>query len=444
MKSLATFRLGVLLSVLAVFVGLFISSPSFAQSVTTTSGVILRDANLRSGPGTNYGIAGSAKQGQTITITNQTAAGDWYQLSTGQWIAAFLVRTTAPVVATPEGTPAQVTQIVDGDTIDVTLNGVPYRVRYILIDTPERGAPFYDEATEANRKLVGGQTIYLVKDVNETDRYGRLLRYVYLADGRFVNAELVRQGFAQLATFPPDVAKETEIRAAQAEAVATGRGLWATEPPPAAPMGATANRNANLRSGPGTTFSVAGSVQAGQILNIIGKNQASDWLQLSDGKWIASFLVNNAPSGLPTVGETTTQPLQSPVQPAEQSTQTPIPAQPTPVPAPSGAAKVIIQSIYYDGQVYRVESDEYAVIANVGTSAINIGGWRLNAGDPGQDFRFPSIDLGPGQSVRVYTNEYHSESGGYSFGSGKAIWNNKGDCGFLFDGGGNQVSDWCY
>lgn len=84
------------------------------------------------------------------------------------------------------------------------------------------------------------------------------------------------------------------------------------------------------------------------------------------------------------------------------------------------------------------------MIANVGTAPINLSGWRLNAGDPGQDFRFPSFDLAPGQSVRVYTNEYHQESGGFSFGSGKAIWNNKGDCGFLFDAGGNQVADWCY
>lgn len=84
------------------------------------------------------------------------------------------------------------------------------------------------------------------------------------------------------------------------------------------------------------------------------------------------------------------------------------------------------------------------MIANVGTAPINIGGWVLNAGDPGQDFRFPGFDLAPGQSVRVYTNEHHQESGGFSFGSGKAIWNNGGDCGYLFDAGGNQVSDWCY
>jgi micrococcal nuclease len=68
--------------------------------------------------------------------------------------------------------------------------------------------------------------VTLAKDVSETDRFGRLLRYVYLPDGVFVNAELVRQGYAQLATFPPDVAREAEIRAAQQEAITAGRGIW--------------------------------------------------------------------------------------------------------------------------------------------------------------------------------------------------------------------------
>ncbi len=121
---------------------------------------------------------------------------------------------------------AAVTRIIDGDTIEVEINGQTYRLRYIGMDTPERGDPFFDEATEANRQLVEGQTVTLVKDVSETDRYGRLLRYVYLADGTFVNAELVKQGFALVATFPPDVAHQSEFTALQEEARNTGAGLW--------------------------------------------------------------------------------------------------------------------------------------------------------------------------------------------------------------------------
>ncbi len=307
--------------------------PSTLLAQSTTTGVVSLNANLRSGPGTTYSVAGSATQGQIVTITNRTPAGDWYQLDTGVWIAAFLVNVSAAQPAAPAGTAAQVTQIIDGDTIDVTISGVPYRVRYILIDTPERGAPFYDESTEVNRQLVQDKTVTLVKDVNETDRYSRLLRYVYLADGTFVNAELVRQGFAQVATFPPDVAKEAEIRAAQQEAVAAGRGLWAGETTNAAPAGATANRSANLRGGPGTNYPVAGSVQAGQALNLVAQTGAGDWYKLADGKWIAAFLVSNAPTGLAVEGAPVVQQAQ-PAAP-EAPTATPVQAPPTPTPAPA-------------------------------------------------------------------------------------------------------------
>jgi hypothetical protein len=75
---------------------------------------------------------------------------------------------------------------------------------------------------------------------------------------------------------------------------------------------------------------------------------------------------------------------------------------------------------------------------------VGLASWRLNAGDPGQDFWFPDFLLQPDQECRVYTNEYHSESCGFSFGSGQAIWNNKGDCGHLYDSAGAEVSTYCY
>lgn len=85
-----------------------------------------------------------------------------------------------------------------------------------------------------------------------------------------------------------------------------------------------------------------------------------------------------------------------------------------------------ISYIFYDGVVKRVESDEYAEITNEGGAAVNLAGWRLNAGAPGQDFRFPEFVLGPGQLWRVYTNEYHPESCGFSFGSGQPMWSGPG------------------
>ena len=127
----------------------------------------------------------------------------------------------------PEGETAVVRNVIDGDTIDVDLDGQEYRLRYIGVDTPERDEPYYQEAAEANRQLVDGQAVILVKDVSETDRYGRLLRYVYLTDGTFVNAELLRQGMARLVTFPPDVAQQAYFSQLQEEARTANLGLWA-------------------------------------------------------------------------------------------------------------------------------------------------------------------------------------------------------------------------
>lgn len=141
------------------------------------------------------------------------------------------IPTQPPVVGNnPNETYATVVDVVDGDTIKVNLNGQVYSVRYIGMDTPEmtfgKNEPFAHEAYEFNKSLVQGKQVLLVRDVSETDRYGRLLRYVYV-DGVFVNAELVRQGFASAATFPPDVAHQAEFTALMREARENKRGMWA-------------------------------------------------------------------------------------------------------------------------------------------------------------------------------------------------------------------------
>ncbi|GAI05932.1 unnamed protein product [marine sediment metagenome] len=96
----------------------------------------------------------------------------------------------------------------------------------------------------------------------------------------------------------------------------------------------------------------------------------------------------------------------------------------------------------YDGVVPTVESDEYVEITNLGTAPVNLQGWRLIDADEGYpEFLFPSYVLEPGKSIRVYTNEIHPEYGGFSFGYGKAIWNNTDpDVAVLYDSQGNEVS----
>jgi len=115
---------------------------------------------------------------------------------------------------------------------------------------------------------------------------------------------------------------------------------------------------------------------------------------------------------------------------------------PTATPTPS-MPKVAISYIFYDGTVALFESDEYAQITNNGSAPVNLKGWRLNAGESVQNFWFPDFVIEPGQSCLVYTNEYHPESCGFSFGSA-AIWDNKGDCGYLYDAAETIVSKYCY
>ncbi len=105
-------------------------------------------------------------------------------------------------------------------------------------------------------------------------------------------------------------------------------------------------------------------------------------------------------------------------------------------------SNVQITDIFYDGLVYRTESDEYVEITNLGNEPQNLAGWVLKDISEGYpSFTFPSYVLAPGQSIRVYTNEIHPEYGGFSFGYGKAIWNNSDpDTAVLYNAQGQEVS----
>ncbi len=124
---------------------------------------------------------------------------------------------------------AYVIRVIDGDTIEL-IGG--RRVRYIGINTPETVDPrkpvecFGKEASNENKILVDRKSVRLEKDASETDRYGRLLRYVYV-DNIMVNDYLVRQGFGHSYSYPPDVKYQNQFLQAQQEAEKNNRGLWA-------------------------------------------------------------------------------------------------------------------------------------------------------------------------------------------------------------------------
>jgi micrococcal nuclease len=127
----------------------------------------------------------------------------------------------------------RVARVVDGDTVQVTLDGRRERVRYIGVDTPESVKPgtpvqcYAHRAGAFNSRLVAGERVRLVTDAERRDRYGRLLAYVYRErDGLFVNAELVRRGYARTLTIPPNVAHAAQFRKLTSAARRAGRGLW--------------------------------------------------------------------------------------------------------------------------------------------------------------------------------------------------------------------------
>ncbi|HSX48202.1 MAG TPA: thermonuclease family protein [Candidatus Nanoarchaeia archaeon] len=127
-----------------------------------------------------------------------------------------------------------VKQVVDGDTIEVDSNGKTETVRLIGMDTPETKDPrkpvqcFGETAHQKTESLVGGKSVRLEADPLDSDRdkYHRLLRYVYLPDGTFVNMELVKQGYAFAYTIFPN-SKLEGFKAAELQAREQNLGLWA-------------------------------------------------------------------------------------------------------------------------------------------------------------------------------------------------------------------------
>src|SRR3972149_7840271 len=115
-----------------------------------------------------------------------------------------------------------VKEVVDGDTI-ILLDGS--RVRLIGINTPEYGMYFFEEAREVLEAIVLGREVILEKDITDKDKYGRLLKYVYTGD-LFVNLEMVKRGFANAYTYPPDVKYTERFLEAERYARENNLGLW--------------------------------------------------------------------------------------------------------------------------------------------------------------------------------------------------------------------------
>lgn len=134
----------------------------------------------------------------------------------------------------------QVVRIVDGDTIVVNINGENKKVRFIGINTPENTTKVEElgkEATEFTTNYLEGKFIFLEKDVSNTDKYDRLLRYIWLdipevlskeeISTKMFNAILLKEGYAQVATYPPDIKYTNNFLELEKEAKTNNVGLWA-------------------------------------------------------------------------------------------------------------------------------------------------------------------------------------------------------------------------
>lgn len=135
-----------------------------------------------------------------------------------------------PTTTPPAGEErVQVEYVFDGDSFEISSGGNTDQVRLIGIDSPEYDECFGDEAQTFLRQFIDGEQVALRRDQRNRDRYDRLLRYVYLEDGTFVNESLVAAGMARARRYPPDTRYSTQLEEAQTIAQADSLGLWASE-----------------------------------------------------------------------------------------------------------------------------------------------------------------------------------------------------------------------
>lgn len=154
-----------------------------------------------------------------------------------------VVRKVAPNQGNSTFTEAIVTRVIDGDTLHVTVNKKKYKLRMVGVDTPETVHPkkpveFYGkEASNYTKAQLTNKKVYLQKDVTDTDKYGRLLRYVWLSKPsnnptkqevmtKMFNAQLVKNGYANVYTYPPDVKYIPIFRELEQQARKNNVGLW--------------------------------------------------------------------------------------------------------------------------------------------------------------------------------------------------------------------------
>lgn len=158
------------------------------------------------------------------------------ELGLGNLISASSETKTSLSTDISELNKYEVIVVTDGDTFKIDYKGEEKKVRLIGVDTPESVSPnkeknnnYGKEASNYTKEKLEGQYIYLEFDVQQTDKYGRFLAYVYLEDGTMYNKELLEKGYAQVATYPPNVKYVDEFEEIQKQARKNNIGFWAED-----------------------------------------------------------------------------------------------------------------------------------------------------------------------------------------------------------------------
>lgn len=280
---------------------------------------------------------------------------------------------------------ATVVDTIDGDTIDVEIDGQVERVRFIGIDTPETRHPskgvecYGKEASARTAELLAGKTVYLEEDQSQDsrDRYGRILRYIWMEDGTLFNQQLVAEGYAFEYTYETPYKYQSNFKAAQASAREQGLGLWSPttcngEQKPASSTEGIVNPTAQPAELPAPSAEVA------------------------------------APTAPPA-------PVAGPLAPSFNGCG----AEPNAEQAPNVPVRIVEVD----------KREETVTLQNVSDQVVDLAGWRM-CSIRGSQLHDIGGTLAPGET-KVYPH------------GGGNIWNNsETDDGALYDGEGRLVSYW--
>lgn len=336
--------------------------------------------------------------------------------------------TIDPLACLPDdpGETGLVSWVIDGETFVVDQAGRRETVRLLGVNA----VPLTNEIT---RGLLERQVVRLVPDKANKDEHGRLLRYVLLLDGRFVNDELLRSGAARLDKDVLGLSCMVQFNRAEDYAIQEGLGLWAVAAVaelPATPTGqvtAPADVGGVLSATPAATLTPAPTLtsQTG-----------------------GATVIAQQPFPTDTPGGSSFIPTQPGQTPAPSSTLAATATGPQATGTVVGTGVQIVY-IFYEGVKSASEPDEFIEIKNFETTPVDISYWLINAEANQNWYVFPEFTIQPGQSCRLYTNEINDDSCvPESFLTPLddwEVWDNTADCGFLYDYlEANPVSTKCY